>query len=222
MFGIRREVSASAQAGCHALRGGAHRRPRRRSLSTVSSVLVVVIAAGAIAVSSNRSAVADDIVSAPVTPTPGVPVLTTQREIHPVDLPKAVVKPPVKVVITSKAAAHAESMVRASRAGRRGTKVYNLVYAATYVKFAMGWSSKEVGCLNTLWAGESNWRPMARNRRSGAYGIPQALPGHKMAVEGRDWKSNPDTQIRWGAKYIKVKYTTPCRALKFKRHHHWY
>ena len=126
------------------------------------------------------------------------------------------------VVRLSKAAAHKVSVTRASRAGRRGTKAYNIVYAATYARSAMGWSQREVACLTKLWAGESNFRTVARNRHSGAYGIPQALPGRKMRNEGKDWKTNPDTQIRWGVKYIKIKYATPCRAMKVKRARGWY
>ncbi len=74
-----------------------------------------------------------------------------------------------------------------------------------------GWSSSEFGCLDELWSRESGWNPTAANP-SGAYGIPQALPGSKMASAGSDWQTNPATQIRWGLGYIKDLYGSPCGA----------
>ena len=67
------------------------------------------------------------------------------------------------------------------------------------------------GCLLNLWNRESGWRYDAENA-SGAYGIPQALPGSKMASAGPDWQTNPATQIKWGLTYISTTYGTPCGA----------
>jgi hypothetical protein len=75
-----------------------------------------------------------------------------------------------------------------------------------------GWSSGEFGCLQSLWDAESGWNPTASNPTSGAYGIPQALPGSKMASAGADWQTNPATQIRWGLGYIQQVYGSPCGA----------
>src|SRR5262249_39809856 len=75
-----------------------------------------------------------------------------------------------------------------------------------------GWSASEVSCLQSLWDAESGWNPTASNPTSGAYGIPQALPGSKMASAGADWQTNPATQIRWGLGYIKATYGSPCAA----------
>ena len=75
-----------------------------------------------------------------------------------------------------------------------------------------GWSSSEFSCLQSLWNAESGWNPTASNPTSGAYGIPQALPGSKMASAGADWQTNPATQIRWGLGYIKATYGSPCAA----------
>jgi hypothetical protein len=84
------------------------------------------------------------------------------------------------------------------------------------------WSEKQFPCLDQLWTKESNWNYKARNRVSGAHGIPQALPATKMEVVGTDWRTNPVTQITWGLKYIKERYNTPCAAWsKFKRSN-WY
>ncbi|MFG1699351.1 transglycosylase SLT domain-containing protein [Nonomuraea sp. NPDC049309] len=85
-----------------------------------------------------------------------------------------------------------------------------------------GWDTAQFRCLVRLWARESGWNHRAGNRYSGAYGIPQALPGHKMASSGRDWRTNPRTQIRWGLGYIKQRYKTPCRAWSHFQSHHWY
>jgi soluble lytic murein transglycosylase-like protein len=74
-----------------------------------------------------------------------------------------------------------------------------------------GWSSGQFGCLNDLWTRESGWNPTAENT-DGAFGIPQALPGSKMASAGADWQANPATQIRWGLGYIKELYGSPCGA----------
>jgi hypothetical protein len=66
-------------------------------------------------------------------------------------------------------------------------------------------------CLLNLWNRESGWVYDAQNA-SGAYGIPQALPGYKMASAGADWQTNPATQIKWGLGYIQTTYGTPCGA----------
>ena len=85
-----------------------------------------------------------------------------------------------------------------------------------------GFGEKEYKCLNSLWTQESNWNYKARNKRSGAHGIPQALPASKMSVVSTDWRTNPVTQIRWGLRYISVRYETPCKALaKHKRSNYY-
>jgi hypothetical protein len=76
-----------------------------------------------------------------------------------------------------------------------------------------GFSEKEYTCLNTLWTKESHWNYKARNKKSGAHGIAQALPATKMNVVSTDWRTNPVTQIRWGLRYITIRYETPCKAL---------
>ena len=85
-----------------------------------------------------------------------------------------------------------------------------------------GFNEKQYQCLNTLWTQESNWNYKARNKRSGAHGIPQALPASKMSVVSTDWRTNPVTQIRWGLRYITIRYETPCKALaKHKRSNYY-
>ncbi|MEN9713996.1 MAG: hypothetical protein RLZZ164_660 [Actinomycetota bacterium] len=86
----------------------------------------------------------------------------------------------------------------------------------------MGFDSDQYSCLVTLWDRESNWRVNAFNKGSGAYGIPQALPGTKMASAGEDWLTNPETQIKWGLGYIQGRYGSPCGALAHSNKFGWY
>ncbi|GAA3741766.1 aggregation-promoting factor C-terminal-like domain-containing protein [Salinactinospora qingdaonensis] len=85
-----------------------------------------------------------------------------------------------------------------------------------------GWSADQFNCLEPLWEKESNWDHTARNPSSGAYGIPQALPGSKMATAGADWQTNPATQIEWGLGYISERYGTPCGAWEKSQTDGWY
>jgi hypothetical protein len=85
-----------------------------------------------------------------------------------------------------------------------------------------GWSSSQFSCLVSLWNVESGWNVTATNPSSGAYGIPQALPGSKMASAGADWQTNAATQIRWGLGYIKSVYGSPCGAWGHEQADGWY
>lgn len=84
-----------------------------------------------------------------------------------------------------------------------------------------GYGADQLGCLVELWGHESGWRTNAGNP-SGAYGIPQALPGSKMASVGDDWETNPATQIRWGLGYISGRYGSPCNAWDSFQNKGWY
>ncbi|WP_106816995.1 aggregation-promoting factor C-terminal-like domain-containing protein [Microbacterium timonense] len=85
-----------------------------------------------------------------------------------------------------------------------------------------GWGDDQFGCLVSLWNKESGWNYQAYNRSSGAYGIPQALPGSKMSSAGADWQTNPATQIAWGLGYISGRYGTPCGAWNHSQSTGWY
>jgi hypothetical protein len=79
-----------------------------------------------------------------------------------------------------------------------------------------GWDNQaQYACLDDIYTEESGWRWNAQNPTSPAYGIPQADPGSKMASAGSDWRTNPNTQIKWGVGYIKAVYGTPCAAWAF-------
>ena len=80
------------------------------------------------------------------------------------------------------------------------------------------WGSYQFACLNRLWTKESHWNYKAHNYKSGAHGIPQALPANRMDIISTDWRKNPVTQMRWGLRYIEIRYDNPCKAwAKFKR-----
>jgi hypothetical protein len=85
-----------------------------------------------------------------------------------------------------------------------------------------GWSSSQFSCLQPLWNAESGWNVSATNTSSGAYGIPQALPGSKMASAGADWQTDAATQIRWGLGYIRSVYGSPCGAWSHEQAYGWY
>ncbi len=86
----------------------------------------------------------------------------------------------------------------------------------------MGWDENEYRCLVALWDRESHWNAFSHNPSSGAYGIPQAVPGEKMASAGADWATNPATQIAWGIAYISGRYGTPCGAWQQSEDNGWY
>lgn len=85
-----------------------------------------------------------------------------------------------------------------------------------------GWGDAQFQCYDDIIMRESRWITTADNPTSSAYGIPQALPGRKMASAGADWRTNPATQIKWGLGYVKSRFGTPCSAWAFKRSHGWY
>jgi hypothetical protein len=87
---------------------------------------------------------------------------------------------------------------------------------------SFGWSAGQFSCLDPLWAHESGWSVTAENAGSGAYGIPQALPGSRMASAGANWQTSAATQIKWGLDYIKGTYGSPCGAWAHEGATGWY
>ena len=98
----------------------------------------------------------------------------------------------------------------------------NQAFAKSYMESEYSWGENQHSCLVNLWNRESGWRHTADNPNSSAYGIPQALPGKKMASAGADWKTNPETQIKWGLRYIDNRYNTPCGAWSAFKKKGWY
>lgn len=78
------------------------------------------------------------------------------------------------------------------------------------------------GCIDYIVMRESAWSHTADNPSSSAYGIPQALPGRKMASEAPDWRTSPVTQTWWMFRYVDGRYGGPCKAAAFKRRNGWY
>jgi transglycosylase-like protein with SLT domain len=92
--------------------------------------------------------------------------------------------------------------------------------AQAYAESLVG--QAQFACLQPLWDRESGWNAYAQNPTSGAYGIPQALPGSKMASAGPDWATNPDTQVRWGIQYLNDTYGSPCGGWAHEQAYGWY
>lgn len=94
--------------------------------------------------------------------------------------------------------------------------------AKSIMSTEFAWGDDQYACLNKLWTKESHWNYKAHNYRSGAHGIAQALPAVKMEVISSDWRTNPVTQIRWGLRYINMRYDDPCGAWAKWRSHRYY
>lgn len=108
-----------------------------------------------------------------------------------------------------------------SKAAKGGTSPAAAKATAKAMLQGYGWSG-HYPALVSLWDRESGWRWNADNPNSDAYGIPQALPGSKMASAGKDWRTNPGTQIKWGLGYIKSRYGNPSAANNFQKANNWY
>ena len=93
---------------------------------------------------------------------------------------------------------------------------------AVFPQFGWAAGGDEQWCLTMPWNRESGWRTNAYNDSSGAYGIPQSLPGSKMATVGADWRTNYQTQVLWGFYYIQNRYGTPCGAWDHSEVWNWY
>jgi len=94
-------------------------------------------------------------------------------------------------------------------------------YAATQLA-SFGWGQDQMACLVPLWNRESDWTTTAENPSSLAYGIAQSLPAEKMDSVGNDWKTNYQTQVKWGLGYIKDRYSSPCGAWAHETSIGWY
>lgn len=121
-----------------------------------------------------------------------------------------------------------QAIVKHNPLGRKssGNASGNATDAKAYAQQALH-DDAQYQCLVQLWDHESGWRVNAQNAASGAYGIPQALPGTKMASQGADWKTNGITQVKWGLDYIQHQrpdYGNPCTAWSKwqSRSPHWY
>ncbi len=135
-----------------------------------------------------------------------------QREADRLAAEKAAAEEAAKKAAAEKAAATPQG----------GTRAQNKELGRHLAQTLYGWGADQFACYDKIIMRESLWDQHADNPTSSAYGIPQALPGKRMASEGADWATNPATQIRWGLKYVKDRYGTPCKAWSFKRAKGWY
>jgi len=148
-------------------------------------------------------------------------------------LAKAKVKARAAAAARAAAQARAEAAAAAAAAERaRALVVRNRGYepgttdpreiARHILKNKYNYGDDQYSCFNYIIMRESVWKIDATNPSSGAYGIPQALPGSKMASAGSDWRTNPATQIIWAIGYMKDRYGSPCSAKTFKAANGWY
>ena len=144
-------------------------------------------------------------VTDPLDPNPESPSLLELDSIKVVDAQT--------MALVSLAAAQVES----AREAKGAKAVARQIIAQKY-----RWSDRQFTCLDNLWTKESHWNYKARNKTSGAHGIPQALPATKMEIVGTDWRTNPVTQITWGLKYIEERYEYPCKAWSKSKRSNWY
>lgn len=191
-------------------------RRRRGTALLIAGLLAVAVLAldlGSVGVDETAAAGAD--------PTPTVAVLA-----NPAVVPAAA----TSTVSSRQTAADRAPATRASRSSFRpsaapyrfASKRFNHWYAKRYMAYRYSWHKKQYRCLAVMWGKESAWNEKAHNGSSGAHGIPQAMPGSKMAKFGANWRSNPTTQIKWGLSYIRGVYKSPCRAWSFWKSHRWY
>jgi len=123
---------------------------------------------------------------------------------------------------TSGEDADTESTTTTVTASGDGTTAASAQSIAQSMMSSYGWDDSQFSCLVSLWNRESGWNYQAQNASSGAYGIPQALPGSKMSSVASDWATNPTTQIKWGLGYISGRYGTPCSAWAHSESTGWY
>ena len=200
---------------------GRHARPKNQNVPITSAIvasLAVLLTGGITAANSSENPppyidVAALVIDSTVSYDPKQHTIST----------KLVVSEPVEEILIRGTGDSTDIAIALSTAeGKTGTKTGNKEFAKLWIKQEFGWGEKQFTCLETLWFRESNWNHKATNPSSGAYGIPQSLPGRKMAAFGEDWKTNPATQIKWGANYIEKRYDTPCKALDFFYDRNWY
>ena len=102
---------------------------------------------------------------------------------------------------------------------------YNVAEIQSYMNklnAEYGWTTEDYTAWLMIVKRESSFNPYAVNKKSGATGLCQALPGKKMAKYGKDWRTNYKTQAKWCRDYIKNRYGTPQQAWNFWQKHHWF
>ncbi len=199
----------------------------RDSASAALSQANLVIAASVSKVdASTLTSVASSLASYEIMPIDQLEDLTAQAKTQTAAVAAATAE--VDRVAAEVAAAEAAAAAAAEAARMESLAGGNTVDGARATARSMaasqyGWGEDQFSCLDRLWQKESGWSYSALNSSSGATGIPQALPGSKMASAGTDWATNATTQISWGLGYIKASsYGTPCAAWSHSQSVGWY
>jgi hypothetical protein len=206
----------------------------RSAIREIAATTGVAVAGVAVAAGLNVAGVLGDITPSaaladapsaiPVTSPAGDPQLTHTRHAwqkhQGVQTAGQVRKVRKARVAQAVAAAHG-ARVAASRSSTRTYSGDPRSIARRMMSARYGWGAGQFSCLNSLWNHESGWNAHAANP-SGAYGIPQALPGGKMSSMGADWRNNPATQIAWGLSYVKSTYGSACGAWSGFQSKGWY
>jgi hypothetical protein len=142
-----------------------------------------------------------------------LPGIHQAHRVHKIDPSKQAVQKVQRLLALEKAAGRSKTAVRKRQMAKGLSRVQRNKAIGMELAGRFGWDDRrQWRCLDRLWTKESNWNHLAHNPSSGAHGIPQALPGSKMGGVGSDWQTNPETQIKWGLRYIKSRYGTPCGA----------
>ena len=147
--------------------------------------------------------------------------LVNYTEIEKIKISEEIIQEPVNKIIQVNSNTITSRSEGETRGKITGTVAEYQEYAREACK-AYGWSDGEFGSLVKLWNRESGWNPNTRNRSSGAYGIPQALPASKMKSAGSDYMTNYRTQINWGLSYISSRYGSPSSAWGYFQSNGWY
>ncbi|WP_174722060.1 MULTISPECIES: hypothetical protein [unclassified Cryobacterium] len=182
---------------------------------------------------SSLAAVASSLASYEILPLDEITSLTAQTKAETAAVTAASIEADrvaaeAAAAAAAQAAAEAEAQAAAESTRAQSVAGGNTPAAARATAQAMaasqyGWGEDQFSCLNQLWQKESEWKYDAVNSNGGATGIPQALPGNKMATAGSDWATNATTQIAWGLGYIKASsYGTPCAAWSHSQANNWY
>jgi hypothetical protein len=154
--------------------------------------------------------------ASPVSPAPASPAPSSAAP-SPTALPATPAPAPTTTAPSPKKTTTIRPAVPAGCASYAGNQL-----TACQLLPSFGFATSEMAALVPMWNHESGWDATAENPGSGAYGIPQALPGSKMSTAGSDWRTNPATQIRWGLGYIKSVYGSPSAAWSFWQNNGWY
>jgi hypothetical protein len=181
----------------------------RHHLSLSRFTIALAAPAFALAALAATGGLSGTAAAAPVAPTRAI---SAARAISPAAFAAA----------TSGESAHA-TLLATDTAAAKHRLGYRQKIAWRMMQRSFHWRPKfQFWYLNRLWMHESSWNTRADNPYSGAYGIPQALPGSKMASAGPRWWSDPATQIRWGLRYIRGRYGNPRNAWSHEVAYGWY